>query len=295
MINWNQNWNTRRDNGAQITRRESSALNSAIRMCTDTCGYEYCQLMSNVLFTDTSYQRSIDNARVEKIVDNFDPRVSNTLKVSFRDGRFYVFDGAHTLLALKKVHGDTPFLVDCKVFFGLTYADEAYLFALQNGDSKEVAFGVRLRALLISKSAEAEDFRAHTANAGLSLLEGQGSATKNTIAALAKAYKLYAERGADEYERILRLIADTWDGAAWSLKSYILGGVSELLKTYGDAVKPDRFIRKLRCANYEELRDEARRLQRSSSDIAHALVLVKWYNRGGGHGTLDSRLLTMMD
>jgi len=276
--------------------RANTAQNvTAARKCTDTCGYEYRLLMSNMLVTDTSYQRSIDNARVEKIVDNFDPRVANTLKVSFRDGRFYVFDGAHTLLALKKVHGDTPFLVDCKVFFGLTYADEAYLFALQNGESKEVAFSARLRAMLISRSAEAEDFRARTAAAGLFLSEGTGSATRNTIAALAKAYKLYTERGAEEYERILRLIADTWGGAAWSLTGYILGGVSMLLEEYREEIRRDRFVRKLRGAVYEDLRDEARRQQRSSSDVAHALALVKWYNRGGGRGTLDPRLLTMMD
>ena len=295
MINWNQNWNTRRDNGAQITRRESSALNSAIRMCTDTCGYEYCQLMSNVLFTDTSYQRSIDNARVEKIVDNFDPRVSNTLKVSFRDGRFYVFDGAHTLLALKKVHGTTPFPVDCKVYFGLSYEDEAHLFAVQNGASKEVAFKARFKAMMISGSPEAEEFRALTASAGLSPPNGSGRATQNTIAALSKAYRLYKDHGGEEYARILRLIVDTWRGAAWSLTSYILGGVGTLVTEYGDAINRERFVKRLRGASYDDLRDEARRQQRSSSDIAHALAIVKAYNRGGGRGSLDPRFLTMKD
>lgn len=295
MSKRNQNRSTRRENGAQITRRENAALNSAVRMCTDTCGYEYRQLMSNALFTDTSYQRPIDNALVGKIVANFDPRVANTLKVSYRDGRFFVFDGAHTLLALKRVHGDAPFPVDCKVYFGLTYEDEAYLFALQTGESKDVAFGVRLRAMLISKSAEAEDFRMRTANAGLALADGSSSASKNTIAALAKAYRLYTDRGAREYERILRLIADTWDGAAWSLTSYILGGVGAFLKEYGDAVSRERFLKRLHGVNYDDLRDEARRQQRSSSDIAHALAIVKAYNRGGGRGSLDPRILTMQD
>ena len=90
-----------------------------------TAAYEYRQLMSNMLFTDTSYQRPVDASRVDQIVENFDPRVANTLKVSSRDGRFYVFDGAHTLMALKKLHGDAPFPVECKVFFGLSYEDEA--------------------------------------------------------------------------------------------------------------------------------------------------------------------------
>ena len=268
---------------------------SAVRMCTGTSGYEYRQLMSNVLLTDTSYQRDIDSACVDRIVESFDPRIVNTLKVSSRAGHFYVFDGAHTLMALKRIHGDSPFPVDCKVFHGLTYEDEAYLFALQTGESKDVAFGVRLRAMLVSKSLEAEDFRAHTESVGLALSDRPGSAAKNTIAALAKAYKLYRDHGPEEYEQILRLIVDTWDGAAWSLTSYVLGGVSVFLREYGDAFNRDRFIKRLRGMSYEELRDEAKRQRRSSSDIAHALALVKAYNHGGGRGSLDPRLLTMQD
>ena len=288
-----KNRNARR---AVMARTNDLSMNTpAVRMCTDTCGYMYRPLMSNLLVTDTSYQRPVEAARVEKIVENFDPRVVNTLKVSSRDGRFYVFDGAHTLMALKKINGDTPFPVDCKVFSGLTYEDEAYLFALQNGESKDVAFGVRLRAMLVSKSPEAEDFRGHTTSAGLALTDRPGSASKNTIAALAKAYKLYKDRGAEEYERILKLIVDTWDGVAWSLTSYVLGGVGVFLQEYGDMINRDRFIKRLRGMVYEDLRDEAKRQRRSSSDVAHALALVKAYNHGGGRGSLDPRLLTMQD
>ena len=186
---------------AEATR--ANAKTSAVRMCDEVCGYEYRSLMSTVLETDTSYQRPIDTLRVARIAENFDPRVVNTLKVSNRDGHFYVFDGAHTLMALKRVHGDDPFLVDCKVFFGLSYEDEAYLFALQTGESKDVAFGIRLRAMLACKSPMAEEFRAHTENVGLALLDKPGSAMKNTIAALAKAFKLYQDLGPEEYELIL--------------------------------------------------------------------------------------------
>ena len=277
----------------RAARRAEAARVSA--QPTKTAAYEYRQLMSNMLFTDTSYQRPVDASRVDQIVENFDPRVANTLKVSSRDGRFYVFDGAHTLMALKKIHGDTPFPVECKVFFGLSYEDEANLFAQQNGLSKDVAFGVRLRAMLASKSPEAEDFRMHTANAGLTLSDKPGGASRNTITAVAKAYKLYKDLGPEQYEQVLKLIVDTWDGAAWSLTSYFLGGVSVFLLEYGDGFNRERFIKRLCGTNYEELRDEAHRQRRSSSDIAHALAFVKMYNRGGGRGTVDPRLLTMKD
>lgn len=277
----------------RAARRAEAARVSA--QPAKTAAYEYRQLMSNMLFTDTSYQRPVDASRVDQIVENFDPRVANTLKVSSRDGRFYVFDGAHTLMALKKLHGDAPFPVECKVFFGLSYEDEANLFAQQNGLTKDVPFGVRLRAMQASKSPEAEAFRAHTENAGLTLLEKKGGATKNTIAAVAKAYKLYKDLGPEEYEQVLKLIVDTWEGAAWSLTSYILGGVSVFLQEYGEAFNRERFIKRLCGTTYADLQNEARRQRRSSSDIAQALAIVKMYNRGGGRGTVEPRLLTMKD
>ena len=167
--------------------------------CDDKCSYEYKRMPAAWLETDFSYQRKIDSARVERIVNSFDPRLANEVKVSFRDGKFYVFDGAHTLSALKRIHGEDSFMVDCKVYYGLSYEDEAYLFALQSGESKDVAFNTRLRALMISGSQEATDFRAHTAQAGFQLSDGAGSATKNTIAAIAKAYRLYKEYGPEQY------------------------------------------------------------------------------------------------
>ena len=84
--------------------------------CDDKCSYEYKRMPAAWLETDFSYQRKIDSARVDRIVNSFDPRLANEVKVSFRDGKFYVFDGAHTLSALKRIHGEEAFMVDCKVY-----------------------------------------------------------------------------------------------------------------------------------------------------------------------------------
>ena len=186
-------------------------------------------------------------------------------------------------------------MVDCKVYYGLSYEDEAYLFALQSGESRDVAFNTRLRALMLSGSREATDFRTYTAQAGFQLADNTGSATKNTIAAIAKAYRLYKEYGPEQYVQILQLIADTWNGAAWSVTGYLLGGVAVFLREYGAEYNRPRFIKRLRGVTYEMLRDEARRQQRGSSDVAHALAITKLYNLTGGRCTVDPRKLTMLD
>ena len=121
------------------------------------------------------------------------------------------------------------------------------------------------------------------------------TANLQTIAAIAKAYRLYKEYGPEQYVQILQLIADTWNGAAWSVTGYLLGGVAVFLREYGEEYSRPRFIKRLRGATYEMLRDEARRQQRGSSDVAHALAVTKLYNLTGGRGTVDPRRLTVLD
>ena len=50
-------------------------------------------LPSTLLVTDPKYQRPLEMGRVRRIVEKFDPGLVNILKVSHRDGKYYVFDG----------------------------------------------------------------------------------------------------------------------------------------------------------------------------------------------------------
>ena len=50
-----------------------------------------------------------------------------------------------------------------------------------------------------------------------------------------------------------------------------------------------------RIVGDEVLRDEARRQQRGSSNVAHALAVTKLHKQTGGRGTVDPRRLTVLD
>lgn len=63
--------------------------------------YEYKQVNSAFIVIDEDYQRELDQNRVKRIVANFNPDLVNPIKVSYRNGKYYVFDGQHTLAALK--------------------------------------------------------------------------------------------------------------------------------------------------------------------------------------------------
>ena len=56
---------------------------------------------SQLIIPRETYQRELNPERVRKIVKEFDERVANEPKVSCRNGKYYVFDGQHTIAARK--------------------------------------------------------------------------------------------------------------------------------------------------------------------------------------------------
>lgn len=250
----------------------------------DHCMYEYTRLPSAVLESDISYQRSIDMKRVNRIVENFDARLVNPLKISNRDGRYYIFDGAHTLAALKIVHKFDNFLVDCKLFHGLTYEDEAYLFALQNGEFKAVATAPRLKALVRSNDDKARDLLARTEEAGFKLAgNGHGTANK-TLGCMAKLWKIY-NMSPELYSKTLFYLMEAWHGAAWSLAANIVGAVALFIHVYGEEMNQNRFLKQLRTADLAALK-RLKDGDAKNKDYTYAFALLKLYNRVGGKGTL---------
>lgn len=259
--------------------------NSEVRMLDDTCGYEFTRLPSTMLESDTSYQRTIDMKRVERIVENFDARLVNPLKVSSRDGHFYVFDGAHTLAALKEVNKFDNFMVDCMLFHGLTYEDEAYLFALQRGESKEVATAARLKALLLSNDERACDFRSRTEATGFRLSPSGRTASKCTLGCVAKLWKIY-ETNPDLYSETLNLLMSAWHGETWSLNANIVGGMAMFIQTYRTVYNPARFLKYVGGADLNDL-NKFKDATAKNKDYAYAFAMFRLYNKIGGTGALS--------
>jgi len=81
---------------------------------------------------DHSYQRQTNLARVNQIVRNFTPNAIGTVYLSMRDdSTLHIIDGAHRLLALRKL-GLDDYPINAQVFFGLTPKEEAELFVIMN-------------------------------------------------------------------------------------------------------------------------------------------------------------------
>lgn len=80
------------------------------------------------LYIDESYQRSVQN-HVNILVREWDSRKCDQLKINYREnGRFYVWDGQHRLVAMKIMKIDYAL---CTITVGLTQEQEAALFGCQ--------------------------------------------------------------------------------------------------------------------------------------------------------------------
>lgn len=196
------------------------------------------------------YQRTINNNRVRQIAAEFDERVANEPKVSARDGKFFVFDGQHTIAARKMLNGGRDLPILCKVYSGLTAEQEAALFAQQTGFAAKVYPGAKVRALVFAGDPDAIAFLEATESAGLSLSFNQ-SRGKNRIGCVHTAYNEFQNVGAEIYTEALRVIAAAWDGHKDSLRADTIQGVTEFIKLYYDEYNPKRLVS--RCRRYDPM------------------------------------------
>lgn len=137
------------------------------------------------------YQRHLNASRVKRIAAEFDERIANAPKVSYRDGHYYVFDGQHTIAARKLLNNNSDLNIVCKVYSGLTEQEEALLFAQQTGISAPLTAGAKLRAKIHGGDPEAIAFQSATQRAGFGLSFNQSHA-KWKIACIATAFGEYA-------------------------------------------------------------------------------------------------------
>ena len=245
-------------------------------------------LASHILEIDPSYQRRIDMERVQKIVDNFNPLVVNPLKVSHRGGKYYVVDGGHTLMALKKVNeGKKTFLVECRVYENLTYEEENAMFSIQFGFSKPISVRDEMNALANAKDQETLDILRIIEESGLSLAIREESG--DAIRAVGKVRSMYRKCGEEIFSSALVLIRDTWGGKDGSLTANIIGGVCLFLKEFGSEYSRERFVRKLKASTPGSIRVTAKlgRVPYQTLDAAVATAVASLYNQGNGKGRLD--------
>ena len=152
-----------------------------------------------------AYQRELNMTHVHRIASEFDEHIANEPKVSMRNGHYYVFDGQHTIAARKQRNKGQDLPILCKVYYGMTEADEALLFAQQTGASAVLTAGARIRALIYAGDPEATAFLRATEATGMGLDYTNTRGVKR-LACISTAFTEFQKVGAERYMEALNVL-----------------------------------------------------------------------------------------
>ena len=192
-----------------------------------------------------TYQRSLNPQRTKRIANAFDERIANEPKVSLRNGRYYVFDGQHTIAARVERNGGKPLPILCKLYLGMTESDEATLFSQQNGESADLAAGVKIRAKIYAGDPIAMKFQKATESVGVRLDFEQQRGDKR-LACVATAFNEFQRVGAEKYKEALTLLLEAWNGDPDSLRAETVTAMCRFVELYDGEYDKKRLIQRFR-------------------------------------------------
>jgi len=234
-------------------------------------------------------QRELRMSRVRQIVKDFNPLLVNPIKVSYRNGRYYVIDGQHTMIAQKTIRGGDC-LVRCKVYYGLTETDEAELFIQQNGHSAPVGANDKFRVLYFQGDPEVMDFVKATELAGVRIDFSRGQA-RNKIIAVSAAFGIYKKLPRIMYVELLSTVRDAWDGEPDSFQREILQGMAKFFQTYDGEFKAKDLAKRLSKVAPAQIIREGKGFGSDSAQVMYAKSILRIYNNNRSSRRLDETKL----
>ena len=227
------------------------------------------------------YQRPVEQKNVDKLVRNWNSRELYPVIVSFRDGKFNVVDGQNRIAAMRQMAGGGDVIVPCMIYTGMTYEQEAELYAKLDKGKRPLTPRQHTKALVESGSdARIMEIKCLVEDVGFVWALGEPTGEPFEIAPIRALINAYQLLGGDTFSRMLSLMAGTWQGTPNSLRASMLSGMALFVKTYGTELSDRAFIRRMSIVSPEEII----RLGRIETDVGlrFARIILDKYN---GEGT----------
>ena len=253
--------------------------------------HEYRTISTKELQVDELYQRDIDPKRLARMVKKYDPCLVNPVKVSYRDSKYYIFDGRHTSVMEKTVRGKgRDVLVECKVFYGLTRLDEMELFVEQNGESRPVSVNAKLKALYNFGDPDVTGMVGAAAAAGLRVDFTKGQAA-NKVTAISTLMRMYLRMPRDQFIQMLSVLREAWGGAPDSFVRELLVGMEKFYLHYYAKFVPKELIKSLRKVEPIQIVRQGKSIGASAqAATAYARIILQTYNTGRSKNRLPDEL-----
>lgn len=237
--------------------------------------FEYRYLRPSQIDVDPLYQRRLRPSVVDSIVRDFNGDTFNEPKVSNRDGKYWVFDGQHTLAAWRKMNGGEDKPIYCKVFKGMTWLDECKRFIVQDGFGGDPSINERLGAAYAAREPDVIGMVKGAELVGFKV-SFKNNKTNKTICAVSALYKAFNMVGSDVYVEMLTAIRDTWNFDPDSVCAQIINAMTVFYKTYYGNFKRGDLVNSLKRITPAQIIREGRTLHIKNG---FAREIVKSYNK----------------
>ena len=237
-------------------------------------------MSTSQLTSDLPYQRGVEQKNVDKLIRNWNSRELYPVIVSFRDGKFNVVDGQNRIAAMRQMAGGGDVIVPCMIYTGMTYEQEAELYAKLDKGKRPLTPRQHTKALVESGSdAKILEIKCLVENVGFVWALDEPTGEPFEIAPIRALINAYQLLGGEGFARMLSLMAGAWQGTPNSLKASMLSGMALFVKTYETELSDRAFVRRMALVSPEEII----RLGRIETDVAlrFARIILDKYNSGG--------------
>lgn len=264
------------------SQRQNVVSGITFVLAPENKGKEIIQMMdlnTKDLISSQAYQRNIDQKLISYIVSNFDPHKFGIIKVSFRDGKYYVYDGQHRITAFKVLNNNQDGFVKCEVHYGLTYEDEAKYFAEQYLGSKNVNIVYRWRALYEAKEEPVYSIVNSVRALGIEVRFTKVKSS-NRIIAFKQLNDMWMKLGCEKTLTILTLLKKAWDTNENAFDGNIILGMREFFHVYTNEINEDTFVRQMKKVLPSAIVIEGKKDNISKNGLNFAKVIWSKYNNG---------------
>lgn len=214
------------------------------------------EFLSTSIIKIAKYQKALNKQRVQEIIDKFDQHRMRPIEVSYRDGQYWVFDGQHRLAAYIAM-GIT--MIPCQIHFGLTYEQEAMLFARQQDNVGAVRTMHKWNALCEAKDEATVRMKEIAIKHGYTIV--QGGAMNRRIMAVKELQTIVRDIGFDGLDDTLYITRACWNGNKYSTSVEILSGLRLFFKYH----KKDLQYNRSRLEDTLKLVDPSVLIQKASA------------------------------
>jgi hypothetical protein len=233
------------------------------------------------LLIDKKYQRLLKIAKIRDLIQGWDIKQCDHLRVSRRigaKGKLYIFDGQHRWEAARQRFGD-DYLLPCRIE-ELTAEEEAGRFAEQHRHETKIPEKDRFYARLFANDPVAIEIHQIIESADWRLAGKTENATQSGVLHAFGALQLWHERlGPTNLRRALLAVRQAWPDNADASDGRTIEAMCRFIGLYADEIDDDRLIRKLGETTPRQIRQKSADLM-TGRIVGMTRVILSRYNSG---------------